>query len=180
MCKQKNKRWNWVRFFSFSNETGLLCKTCCEAKVANGFSEGKVWTEWKLEYLKHHIQQKSHLIAVGIVRRCKMGTGIGTLLQESANDREKRNELSCCEEQQAELTFFSKMQPDWDGRTLLCKSKKKLCSQYLKDEKDVQWSDRVKEVMRTSSADARNTGEITFFIRKWSVITWMLVFQRMN
>lgn len=28
----------------------------------------------------------------------------------------------------------------------------KLRSQYLKDEKDVQWSDHVKEVMRTSSA----------------------------
>ena len=42
----------------------------------------------------------------------------------------------------------------------------KLRSQYLNDEKDVQWSDRVKEVMRTSSADARNTAEITLFIRK--------------
>ncbi|XP_035487733.2 uncharacterized protein LOC118309564 [Scophthalmus maximus] len=42
----------------------------------------------------------------------------------------------------------------------------KLRSQYLNDEKDVQWSDRVKEVMRTSSADTRNIGEITFFIRK--------------
>ena len=42
----------------------------------------------------------------------------------------------------------------------------KLRSQYLNDEKDVQWSDRVKEVMRTSSADARNTAEITLLIRK--------------
>ena len=42
----------------------------------------------------------------------------------------------------------------------------KLRSQYLKDEKDVQWSDRVKEVMRTSSADGIKTGEITLFIRK--------------
>ncbi|KAJ8364881.1 hypothetical protein SKAU_G00137120 [Synaphobranchus kaupii] len=80
--------------FSFSSEKGLLCKTCCEAKVASEFSEGKVWTEWKLDYLKRHIQQKSHLNAVGIVRRLKTGMGIGTLLQESAKDREKRNELS--------------------------------------------------------------------------------------
>jgi len=42
----------------------------------------------------------------------------------------------------------------------------KLHSQYLKDEEDVQWSDRVREVMRTSSAGGRNTGEITLFIRK--------------
>lgn len=80
--------------FSFSSEKGLLCKTCCEVKVASAFSEGKVWTEWKLVYLKRHIQQKSHLNAVGIRRRRKMGMGIGTLLQESAKDQEKRNELS--------------------------------------------------------------------------------------
>ena len=42
----------------------------------------------------------------------------------------------------------------------------KLRSQYLKDEEDVQWSDHVREVMRTSSAGGRNTGEITLFIRK--------------
>ena len=60
----------------FLSEKGLLCKTCCEAKVASEFSEGKVWTKWKLYYLKRHIQQKSHLNAVGIVRRCKMGTGL--------------------------------------------------------------------------------------------------------
>lgn len=80
--------------FSFSSEKGLLCKTCCEAKIASEFSEGKMWTEWKLDYLKRHIQHKSHLKAVGIVRRCKMGMGIGTLLRESTKDREKRNELS--------------------------------------------------------------------------------------
>lgn len=40
-----------------------------------------------------------------------------------------------------------------------------LRSQYLK-EKDVQWSDRVKEAMGTSSADGRNTGEIILFISK--------------
>lgn len=80
--------------FSFSSEKGLLCKTCCEAKVASIFSEEKVWTEWKLDYLKRHTQQKSHLNAVGIVRRRKMGMGISSLLQESAKDRENRNELS--------------------------------------------------------------------------------------
>lgn len=41
----------------------------------------------------------------------------------------------------------------------------KLRSQYLR-EKDVQWSDRVKEAMGTSSADCLNTGEITLFITK--------------
>ncbi|CAL9699785.1 unnamed protein product [Knipowitschia caucasica] len=41
----------------------------------------------------------------------------------------------------------------------------KLRSQYLR-EKDVQWSDRVKEAMATSTAYDRNTGEIILFISK--------------
>ena len=80
--------------FSFSSEKGLLCKTCSDAKVASEFSEGKIWIEWKLDYLKRHVQHKSHLKAVETVRRLKMGQGISTLLRESAKDREKRNELS--------------------------------------------------------------------------------------
>lgn len=53
-----------------------------------------MWTEWKLDYLKRHAQQKCPLKAVGLVRRLKMGQGIGTLWRESAKDREKKNELS--------------------------------------------------------------------------------------
>lgn len=80
--------------FSFLSEKGLLYKTCSGANVVSEFSHGKIWTKWKLDYLKRHIQQKSHLNAVGIIRRLKMGKGIGTLLRESANDWEKKNELS--------------------------------------------------------------------------------------
>lgn len=58
------------------------------------------------------------------------------------------------------LPHFTKTQPNCDGRTLLRAKNEKLRSQYLK-EKDVQWSDRVKEAMGTSSADGSNTGEIT-------------------
>lgn len=41
-----------------------------------------MWTEWKLDYLKRHIKQKSHLNAVGIAQRLKMRKGIGTLLRK--------------------------------------------------------------------------------------------------
>lgn len=41
-----------------------------------------------------HIQQKSHLNAAGFAQRAEMGTGICTLLQESAKDGEKRSELT--------------------------------------------------------------------------------------
>lgn len=81
--------------FSFSSEKGLLCKTCCEAKVANEFSEGKMWTEWKLDYLKRHIQQKCHLKAVGIVRRLKMGQGDRYIIaEERKRPREKERAIT--------------------------------------------------------------------------------------
>lgn len=53
--------------FSCSSEKGLFCKTCCKAKVASKFLEGKVWSEWTLNYLKCHIQQETHLNAGAIV-----------------------------------------------------------------------------------------------------------------
>lgn len=37
-----------------------------------------------------HIQQKSHLNAAGFAQRAEMGTGICTLLLESAKDGERR------------------------------------------------------------------------------------------
>ena len=54
MCEQKNKWWNWMRFFLFRARKGWSEKL---AKVAKVTSE-KMWTEWKLDYLKRHIQQE--------------------------------------------------------------------------------------------------------------------------
>ncbi|CAK6949836.1 zinc finger protein 862-like [Scomber scombrus] len=80
--------------FSFSTETGVVCKTCSDANVKGEFSEGKVWSDWKLDYLNRHVGTKGHLHAVNTVKRRKQGLGIGSLLQESAEERQKRNELS--------------------------------------------------------------------------------------
>lgn len=41
-----------------------------------------------------HIQQKSHLNAAGFAQRAEMGTGICTLLLQSAKDGEKGSELT--------------------------------------------------------------------------------------
>ena len=77
--------------FSFSTETGVVCKTCSDANVKGEFSEGKVWSDWKLDYLKRHVGTKGHLHAVNTIKRRKQGLGIGSLLQESAEERQKRN-----------------------------------------------------------------------------------------
>ena len=78
--------------FSFSDEKGVICKTCCEAKVPGDFSDGKKWDEWKLDYLKRHLQHKTHQNAAGILRRRKQGAGIGALLQQNAEERREWNE----------------------------------------------------------------------------------------
>ena len=78
--------------FSFSDERGVICKTCSEAKVQSDFSEGKTWNEWKVDYLKRHLQHKAHQNAAGILRRGKQGIGIGALLQQNAEERCERKE----------------------------------------------------------------------------------------
>ena len=78
--------------FSFSDERGVVCKTCSEAKVQSNFSEGKTWNEWKVDYLKRHLQHKAHQNAPGILRRRKQGIGIGALLQQNAEERCERKE----------------------------------------------------------------------------------------
>lgn len=77
--------------FSFSEEKGVICKTCCEAKVSGDFSEGKKWDEWKMDYLKRHLLHKTHQNAAGILRR-RNRVGIGELLLQNEEERRDRNE----------------------------------------------------------------------------------------
>lgn len=65
-----------------------------------------------------------------------------------------------------------------EGHCLAKTKIEKFCSQNLKDERDVQLSENVKEVMRTS-AD-RETSVRLLFSSRSSVTTWMLVFQKRN
>lgn len=54
----------------------------------------KVRCGTKIDYPKRDVQQKGNLNAVGIIKQRKQGTGIDSLLQESAEEQRKRNELS--------------------------------------------------------------------------------------
>ncbi|KAL7373908.1 hypothetical protein ABVT39_017371 [Epinephelus coioides] len=73
--------------------TYVVCKTCNQSKVQGEFSEEKVWSELKLDYLKRHVGTKGHLNAVEIVKRRKQELGIGSLLQESTEEWQRRNEM---------------------------------------------------------------------------------------
>ena len=113
------------------------------------------------------------------------------MLGERAKDREKRNELSLIKKSSPEqvkilignillainmnafnelaqlcLSFQRRNLTVMEGHCFARANIEKLRSQYLTEEKDVKWSDRVKEAMRASSAEDRNIGEITCFIGK--------------
>ena len=71
----------------------VVCQICQQARAVGDFSTGKRWDDCKMDYLKRHVTQKIHLDSVSKLRSQKSG-GLHRLLTESAEDREKRKELS--------------------------------------------------------------------------------------
>lgn len=92
MCKRKTNLWNLVTFFLFRMRKVYSARH--EAKVAIEFSEGKMWLNWKLEYLKRHTQLKSHLKAVGICTNNQDGTGAWCIHPERAQ-KNKGKRTTC-------------------------------------------------------------------------------------
>lgn len=79
--------------FQFIKELNVVkCKICTTAKVLGEFSTGKRWDEWKLDYLKRHLLQKTHLDAVESIR-LREKEKIKYLLQETPDDRNSRHQL---------------------------------------------------------------------------------------
>ena len=80
--------------FKYDERHGVVCKFCAEAKSSCDFASGKVWDQWKMDYLKRHLPQKVHLESISKLKRMKSGSGINSLLIESTADREMRLELN--------------------------------------------------------------------------------------
>src|SRR6201995_3805164 len=93
------KRVELGSIFNFSEDTGVICNICAEAKSTCDFAIGKSWDMWKLDYLKRHLSQKIHMDSVAKLKRIKSGSGIQTLLTESTDDRQRRTED--CERQRS-------------------------------------------------------------------------------
>lgn len=78
--------------FEFNEEESTIkCKFCTEAKVDGDFSIGKKWDDWKLDYLKRHLNHKTHIEAVEILTARRCG-GLVRLITETPKDREVRIE----------------------------------------------------------------------------------------
>lgn len=71
----------------------VVCQICQEACTGGEFTTGKRWNDWKIDYLKRHINQKIHLDSVTKLR-CQKSGGLQRLLNESAEDRVNRKEVS--------------------------------------------------------------------------------------
>src|SRR4029079_7279976 len=76
--------------FSYTETNGVICKVCTEAKAECDFTRGKIWDDWKLDYLKRHLLQKVHLEAISKLRLITARRGINVLLTESSSERETR------------------------------------------------------------------------------------------
>ena len=78
--------------FTLGESGDVLCNFCAKANAACDFSTGKKWEEWKLDYLKRHLNQKVHLESV-VKLRNQTKRPIQRMLTETAEDRETRAEL---------------------------------------------------------------------------------------
>lgn len=67
----------------------MICKFCTEAKAKGEFARGKHWSEWKLDYPKHHLTQKVHVDALKTLM-IRHGNSIDKILTETNEFRERR------------------------------------------------------------------------------------------
>jgi hypothetical protein len=78
--------------FNYSETDGVKCKICMKAEYKSDWTSGKNWTDWKVDHLKRHLSQKSHIEAVTKLKNKSRGL-LKNMLMESKEDRENRKEL---------------------------------------------------------------------------------------
>jgi len=79
--KQVTKLGDIFTYRETSDE--VICTICQEARASGAFTTGKRWDDWKIDYLKRHINQKIHLDSVSKLR-CQKSGGLQRLLTENA------------------------------------------------------------------------------------------------
>jgi len=51
-----------------SKSDDVVCLYCKDAHASGDFATGKRWDDWKIDYLKRHVTQKSHPDSVSTLR----------------------------------------------------------------------------------------------------------------
>ncbi|XP_015272828.1 PREDICTED: uncharacterized protein LOC107115600 [Gekko japonicus] len=66
----------------------VVCKICLEGEVDGNWSTGKKWDEWKIDYLKRHVNHKCHLDAVTKLQNQNQNRGLlQNFLKETPEDQ---------------------------------------------------------------------------------------------
>ena len=59
--KVKKQAAKLSNFYNYSTSRNLIiCKVCNKAAPDSDFGKGKSWSEWKVDYLKRHLNHKHH------------------------------------------------------------------------------------------------------------------------
>uniref|UniRef100_H3A158 Uncharacterized protein n=1 Tax=Latimeria chalumnae TaxID=7897 RepID=H3A158_LATCH len=75
---------------TYSMSSGVVCTLYAEAKARNDSAKWKIWTYWKLDYLKHAV----HVESVAKIRSKNSGFRIRQMLTESPEARKLKEEFS--------------------------------------------------------------------------------------
>nr|XP_033818665.1 E3 SUMO-protein ligase KIAA1586-like [Geotrypetes seraphini] len=80
--------------FEYSDtDNALICSLCRKAGVNGEWSTGKTWSEWKIDYLKRHLNHNSHLEAVQKLHNQSRGF-LMNFLKETPDSRNNRIEYA--------------------------------------------------------------------------------------
>ena len=59
--KLKKQTAKLSKIYDYSaSENMIICKVCHEVEPDSDFGKGKSWSEWKVDYLKRHLNHKKH------------------------------------------------------------------------------------------------------------------------
>ena len=88
-------------FVCDENEGIITCVYCHDAMVSGEFSSGKKWCNnvWKLDFLKRHLKNKTHLYGVQKLRNKNPSLPAHEILKMLSETPEERNRKRACKEE---------------------------------------------------------------------------------
>ena len=73
MHKVKKQTAKLSKIYNYSaSRNVIICKVCDEAAPNIDFGKGKSWSEWKVDYLKRHLNHKYPSEALSTLTRSKI------------------------------------------------------------------------------------------------------------
>jgi len=90
--KQQTAKLSKIYDYSASSNM-IICKVCHEVAPDSDFGKGKSWSEWKLDYLKRHLNHKQHNEALSALTQKRNLEARGSSSFFTAKPTAKENEV---------------------------------------------------------------------------------------